>query len=284
MSHWWSEFISFTLGETHVSIPWIPQFAWVWIEILLILGLILLYTYRKNSSGMVLFDSIFEKVYAFFEEILWEETKSWVKNFVTTLFFVILFSNLLGLMIEFIAPIFGTNEEGHLLLEWFIWSPTTDLNFNIGMAIIGVLVVLVMQAKSLWIWGFIHDYFPIMGKGYLPYEKGKLPPVIDYPAWAIIKVFDIILSLFLWLLEVIWTLAKIVSLSFRLFGNMTSGATLIVMLYVALGWITAGIVWLQLPLWVPILIYLQELLVSLIQAFVFPLLIAIFVKVAITHD
>jgi F0F1-type ATP synthase membrane subunit a len=102
------------------------------------------------------------------------------------------------------------------------------------MAVIGVLVVLVMQAKSLGIGGFIYDYFPIMGKGYLPYEKGKLPPVIDYPAWLVIKVFDIILSLFLGLLEVIGTLAKIISLSFRLFGNMTSGATLIVMLFVAM--------------------------------------------------
>jgi F0F1-type ATP synthase membrane subunit a len=65
---------------------------------------------------------------------------------------------------------------------------------------------------------------------------------------------------------------------------MTSGATLIVMLFVAMWGITSGLVWLQLPLWVPILIYMQELLVSLIQAFVFPLLIAIFVKVATSHD
>jgi F0F1-type ATP synthase membrane subunit a len=63
---------------------------------------------------------MFEKIYDFFEEILGEETKSWVKNFVTTLFFVILFSNLLGLFVEFIAPIFGLNEEGHLILEEFI--------------------------------------------------------------------------------------------------------------------------------------------------------------------
>ena len=110
------------------------------------------------------------------------------------------------------------------------------------MAVIGVLVVLVMQAKALGFGGFIYDYFPIMGKGYLPYEKGKLPPVIDYPAWLVIKVFDIILSLFLGLLEVIGTLAKIISLSFRLFGNMTSGATLVIMLYVALGSLTVGVV------------------------------------------
>ncbi len=39
----------------------------------------------------------------------------------------------------------------------------------------------------------------------------------------------------------------------------------------------------EFPVVAPIIIYLQELLVAMIQAFVFPLLIAIFVKVAKLH-
>ncbi|MDF1682308.1 MAG: F0F1 ATP synthase subunit A [Patescibacteria group bacterium] len=46
---------------------------------------------------------------------------------------------------------------------------------------------------------------------------------IDIPLFIIIKFFDIVISLFLGLLEIVGHFAKIISLSFRLFGNVTSG-------------------------------------------------------------
>jgi F0F1-type ATP synthase membrane subunit a len=64
---------------------------------------------------------------------------------------------------------------------------------------------------------------------------------------------------------------------------MTAGGILLGMLYVALGDFSASIIGTEFPILVPILVYTQELLISFIQAFVFPLLIAIFVKVAKLH-
>ena len=52
------------------------------------------------------------------------------------------------------------------------------------------------------------------------------------------------------------------------------------------GWLatlTNSLLWFEFPIVWPVLIYLQETLVSLIQALVFPLLIAIFIKVAKVH-
>jgi len=90
--------------------------------------------------------------------------------------------------------------------------------------------------------------------------------------------------MFLAFLEIVGLLAKIVSLSFRLFGNMTSGTVLLGMLVVGTSALTEQ--WtgflggFNFPIILPILVYLQEMLVALIQAIVFPLLVAVFMKVA----
>jgi F-type H+-transporting ATPase subunit a len=91
------------------------------------------------------------------------------------------------------------------------------------------------------------------------------------------------------MLEIVGHLAKVISLSFRLFWNVTSGGILLWMLFWAVIWATtfmSGITWVEgdgLPILAPVILYLQELLVAFIQALVFPLLIAIFIKVAKVH-
>jgi F0F1-type ATP synthase membrane subunit a len=59
-------------------------------------------------------------------------------------------------------------------------------------------------------------------------------PVLFYPAWIVIKIFDIIISLFVGFLDIIGILAKVISLAFRLFGNMLSGTVLLSVLMVGL--------------------------------------------------
>jgi F-type H+-transporting ATPase subunit a len=75
-------------------------------------------------------------------------------------------------------------------------------------------------------------------------------------------------------------LAKLISLSFRLFWNVTSGGMLLAMLMWAMTTLTVSLIHIEFPIVAPLIIYLQEILVSFIQALVFPLLIAIFIKVA----
>ncbi len=226
---------------------------------------------------------MFEKVFEFFEEILWKDEKKWTKIYITTMFFIILFSNLLGVILELFLPIFG---------EWMhhtISIPTADINFNVAMAVVWVIIVIYEQFKFLGFGKALYEYLPVLWKDYIPYEKGNLPKYIDYPVYGLIKAFDIIISVFLWLLEIVGHAAKIISLSFRLFWNVTSGWILLWMLFWAImgvTWFMEGITWINwdgFPILVPIILYLQELLVALIQALVFPLLIAIFIKVAKVH-
>jgi F0F1-type ATP synthase membrane subunit a len=55
------------------------------------------------------------------------------------------------------------------------------------------------------------------------------------------------------------------------------------MLYAALNAASGNLLTFEFPIIAPILLYAQELLVAFIQALVFPLLVAIFIKVAKVH-
>jgi F0F1-type ATP synthase membrane subunit a len=219
----------------------------------------------------------FEKAYEFFEEILWMKEKRWVKMYIVIVFFIILISNLLGVALELLLPVFGEP------LHHAISIPTADINFNIAMAVVWVVIVILEQFKALGFWKAVHTYVPVKWMDLIPYERWKLPVALDWIVFGLVKVFDILISLFLWALEIVWHGAKIISLSFRLFWNMTSGWILLVMLFWAIGGLTMNLFHIDFPVIGPIILYMQEILVAFIQALVFPLLIAIFIKVAKVH-
>lgn len=258
---------------------------WLWIITLIVVFLFITFKYFKENSFFVFFELFFEKIYEFFEEILGKEEKGWIKIYITLLFFIILFSNLLGVFLELLLPIFAdvNSKESIGIFHDMVHIPTSDINFNVAMAMIGLVIILIEQFRTLGLWKALYEYFPILGKDYIPYTRGILPKVIDLPLFLLVKLFDIVISLFLWLLEIIWHGAKIISLSFRLFWNVTSWGILLAMLIGALLWFTDNMFGIDFPVLWPVILYLQSLLVALIQALVFPLLIAIFIKVAKVH-
>lgn len=262
---------------------WQASYTGLLVVFWLVFALIAWFKYVPKSSFIVLIELAFEKAYEFFEEILGIEEKKWIKIYVTLLFFIILISNLLGVFLEFFLPIFGHH------MEEIIKIPTADVNFNIAMAVVWVIIVILEQFKFLWFWKTIYEYVPIGWKDLIPYERWKLPKFLDYIVFALVKSIDIIISVFLWMLEIVGHAAKVISLSFRLFWNMISGWILLGMLFAALIWVTAfayDAMWNPVdgfPVIGPLILYLQEILVAFIQALVFPLLIAIFIKVAKVH-
>lgn len=251
-----------------------------------LLGIILIFifAYHRFKSGkqiftkfwnnfILLFELMFEKIYDFFIEIIGEGQKYWVKSFVIGMFFVILFSNLMGTAIDAIAI------SVPQLSEW-IAAPTTDANFNIAMAVLSVLLVLYLQMRHLGVGKFFYEYVPLLGKGIITIEKGNMSKWVYYPVWLIAKLFDILISLFVGALDIIGNFAKVISLSFRLTGNMMSGTILLGMLVMGLKGLTSAMTGFEFPVLFPLLIVLQGVLVAVIQAFVFALLTAIFIKVA----
>lgn len=260
---------------------------WVGLEIIVILIIAVILKYMKNKSISILFELFYEKVFAFYESILWVWEKKWVKTYIVILFFIILISNLLWVFLEFLAPIFWVNEEWDFILEHFITNPTVTLNFTLALSISSILMLLVIQFSKLWYKKFFLEYFPITWKKYIFVNKGKLNKYLYFVLKYFVKGFDILLSMFIWLLELIWLVAKVVSLAFRLFGNMISWSILVAIIMVSLSLstkeMTSLIGWFSFPIILPLFIYLQELLISVIQAFIFPMLVAIFIKTTASH-
>jgi F-type H+-transporting ATPase subunit a len=130
----------------------------------------------------------------------------------------------------------------------FLRGSATDLNFTIALAVIAVFVTQVFGVMSL-------------GPGYF----GKFFQFGRLVSGGIFGVIDFVVGL----LELILELAKILSFSFRLFGNVFAGALLL------------SILGALLPVLLPPGLYLFEILFGIIQAYVFYLLATIFISMSV---
>ena len=161
---------------------------------------------------------------------------------IITLFFLILYSNLLGLM------------------PWGA-SPTGNLAVTAALAILVFLTIEVSGMLKLGPRGYLGTIFP------------KIPGLSGPGAIA--------MSIFMAPIELVGKLVKPFALSVRLFGNMTAGHFVIlslfgiVFLFGHLGAVSWGIGILTALLVVGVM--LLELIVAILQAYVFALLSAVFI-------
>lgn len=128
-------------------------------------------------------------------------------------------------------------------------AATGNVNVTAGLALITL--------------GFMIGY-PIVRKGFWGFLKCFLPADVPKPLWILLAP-----------IEVVSMLSRIFALTIRLFANMMSGHILIFALLsmvVLLGWFALPVVVLV------VCIYFFELFVSLLQAYIFTLLSAIFIS------
>jgi F-type H+-transporting ATPase subunit a len=145
------------------------------------------------------------------------------------------------------TSIFLTGSQSNCITPWFR-PPSTDLNFTLALAIVSVIVT---QA-----YGFV-----VLGVGK---QLGRYFTLRDGP-----------LGLIVGLLELLLEPLRIISLSFRLFGNLFAGDVLLLVISFLL------------PVVGAIPFYFLELFVGFIQAFVFAFLTLIFMTLGTTahgHD
>jgi F-type H+-transporting ATPase subunit a len=156
----------------------------------------------------------------------------------------------------------GLKEVDHPLLR----PANADLNMTLGMALFFMVWWLIWTIQEVGVLGFLkHTFAP----------KGELKGFLWY---ALLPLF-----LFVGVIEVISIAIRPVSLSFRLFGNMYAGETLLH----TMGGIGASLPvplnWISLILF-PLPFYFLELLVGLLQAFVFAMLCAVYIKLSTEHE
>jgi len=282
--------------DTLYNIPNLLVFvrdAWLWfwigigplavgilVQIFFVLLIFFAIKFFKKYKFSVAFDLFVEEMYKFFEEILWENTKTWIKTYIISLFFIILITNISIWLLD-IVRVFFTDVE---MLEHYVHLPTADFNFTVAIASISILMFLFIQFRKLKTLHFILEYLPINGKNILVIERGKLPLLLYLPIQFVVKILDIWISLFIWLLDIVGIAAKVISLSARLYGNMVAGGILMTILVVGVNSFTQTLINTDFPIIAPLILYAQWLLVGVIQAFVFPLLVAIFIKIAQTEE
>ncbi len=257
-----------------------PLMRWILLQIFVIsMIVIMIRVFRKTKFGIA-FSLLFESMYEFFEEILGKQQRKTFKMYVVTLFFVILISNLLSYTIDLIRIVFMDIEA----LPKYIVIPTTDFNFNLALALVSIIIMLYIQFRRAWFIKFFLEYLPVTGKWILDIDRWDMKAAIYYPLKVVVKFFDIAISLFVWLLDIIGIWAKAISLTARLYGNMLAWGILLWLLVTWVNALSQSIVWSNFPIIWPLILYAQGLLVALIQAFVFPLLVAIFIKIAQEWD
>lgn len=227
--------------------------GWILTLFMLVGALILRAGMTKVPGG---FQSIIEMAY----EWLFDTTEKIVQHkeatrevipFILTLFFFILISNWSGLLPGFGS--LGLNEVhyGKEALTPLLRAPTSDLN-----------MVLVLSFFSM-------AYVQYLGLKYAGF-KVYLSRFFN---------FSSPIGFFVGILELIGEFTRIISFTFRLFGNIFAGEVLIgVMFFLTLTLLP------QAP-FIPIPFFLLELFVGAIQAFIFCFLTIVFVSLAvISHD
>lgn len=217
---------------------------------------------------------VIEFLYGQVEEIVGGKVAPRVFPLLATLFIFILSANWFGLIPGVGTIGFGESAKSlsidphdHSFIP-LLRPATADLNMNFAMAAVFMIVWLWVTISEVGVWGFLKHIFA---------PKGGLT---GFLWWALLIPFAAV-----GVIEVISIMFRPVSLSFRLFGNVYAGETLLHTMgnlghLLGLGgWpvIAIGIV-------APILFYFLEILVGLIQAIVFTLLCAVYVQLSTAHD
>jgi F-type H+-transporting ATPase subunit a len=159
---------------------------------------------------------------------------------IASIFIFVLLSNLIE-----VVPGLGTIgvwgiHNGHEVLIPFLRSPSADLNFTIAIALTAVLSLQVMGVAAI---------------GFFKYASKFIN-------------FHSPVDFFIGILELVSEVAKVISFSFRLFGNIFAGEVLLTVVLFLLPWFA------------PLPFLFLELFVGFVQALVFSTLTLVFLTLA----
>ncbi len=216
---------------------------------------LIIYNYIKSRNPknwfVVIVEVFVEWMLSFFNSI-WEWIPRYAMGYVLFVFFYLLWVNMFGLFGDLFALAIPA------VYEWFR-PVATDIAFNAILAVVWVLASLFYGFQKNWL-HFIEKY--------VPYKWVGLVEEVNSFKTFVLKFFDIIIWLFVWVLEIISEFAKMFSLTLRLFWNIFAW---VVLLTLAIWFIPVGF---------PVFVIAFEFLVSFLQAFVFALLVCVYFKMA----
>ncbi len=226
-----------------------------WLVVLLIVALSLWVSkkVKKIPTGIQNFlEIVIDSFLDIFDSITGSRGKS-IKFFpiVFSFFVFILLNNWLGLLpgIGSIGQV--VSEHGEKMFVPFFRGGTADLNTTLALATIGVVASHIFGILAIGAWNHFNKFINIKALLEIPKKVFREPSVL------IINP----IKFFIGIIEVIGELAKAVSLSFRLFGNIFAGEVLLAIMSSMVAFV------------LPIPFMFLEVIVGLVQAAIFAMLI-----------
>ncbi|MFH1827508.1 MAG: F0F1 ATP synthase subunit A [bacterium] len=238
----------------HISLKSETIFSWlgfpftnsILLSILVMIGSLISFIYyfnlvknNKKNFFYHLMNLLLRTVYNFFKSILNEKTAHFFP-LIGSFFFFILIHNEVGLFPGIGSFLIKVSEEGYNHFVPLLRGGTTDLNTTFALAFVTVIYAQYLGIKFLGIKEYLKKYFN----------------------------FSSVMAFFTGIMETISEFSRIVSYSFRLYGNIFAGEVVI------------AIMAFLFPILLSFPFLLFEMFIGVIQALVFSMLSAVFYNLA----
>jgi F-type H+-transporting ATPase subunit a len=235
--------------------------AWVTIAFLIIFSWVVTRRLKLVPGRLqAVFEYIVVSLYDFCQSVAGEKNGRRFFPFVATIFLFVMFNAWLSLI-----PGFGSieilNPEGHMV--HLLRGPNTDINVPLALALVSFILVLVFGLRDLGL-RYLEQYFNFrqFARGVGQLFRGKFGAGLN-------GMFLGFIDLFVGGLELLSHLIRILSLTLRLFGNMTAGEILLLVIAFLVPWVVGTV------------FYGLELLVGFLQALIFAGLTLVFMTMAV---
>jgi F-type H+-transporting ATPase subunit a len=238
--------------------------SWLALFIILVVGLAFrarLSTVPKKLQNIV--EMTMEKFLEIFDAVTGSRERSTkLAPFVMSFFVLILINNWLGLIpgVGSIGQI--AMHEGHRTFIPYLRGGTADLNTTLALASIAVVASHIFGVLAVGAWNYLNKFINIKAILEIPKKILKDPTIVIVNP----------IKAFVGLVEIIGEVAKVASLSFRLFGNIFAGEVLLASMSAIIAFA------------VPIPFMFLEIIVGLIQALIFAILVLIYVSISTTAE
>lgn len=185
-----------------------------------------------------------------------------------TIFLFVLVSNWIDLLTPIMASIYvEAVHEGHTVHIPILRAPSTDLNMTIALALVSVALAQVFGVRELGFFHYTGKFINVSGfRQFASVLTGRSE------GSAVGALLMGLLDFYMGLVELISEVAKVISFSFRLFGNIFAGEVLLLVMPYFLS------------LLLPLPFLGLEVFVGLIQAFIFAVLtLAFMTQATLSH-
>ena len=237
-----------------------------WLSIIVLVGISYAVTRRLKlipTRVQSMLESALGWLLNFCQDVAGEKNGRRFFPVVATIFLFVIANAWLSLIPGF-GSILITNAEGKVV-ELFRGA-NTDINLPLALALISFIFVEYWGIKSVGLFRYFRKFintgrfFGAIGQIF----RGKVKAGLG-------GLFNGAVDIFVGVLEALSELVRIISFTFRLFGNMTGGEILLLMMLFLVPFILA------------IPFYGLELLIGFVQALIFAGLTLVFATIAVTH-